>query len=370
VLGGAWFSGRSPIGFGGRFELDRFALRTDAGSDGVSATGLELHGAAAGRLHPGDGQVLLEGQVGYGYLQVPLGRLPAADGSLPSSTDSLSAHGPVLAALVAVAPLEALTVEAGARFMPVSFGGSYHGTAVTARRLAGGVGATIGRVAVADFRIGAIVSYELGSTTADDAAVTIKQLRHQIAIGVRALPNNPARTAPLARPEPTGPERGRVRGVVRLTGGAPLPGVTVSAVDGPTTRTGADGGFVLAEVPPGLVKVNLARPDLVASQEVVSLPPGGEVTVQITLRLAQAPAPAVLIGLVRGDDGAPVPAKVRLLEPGLGADADARGQFRFEVPAGRYTLTIEAPGFVTQRKSVRAGAGEQNIYNVDLQAER
>src|SRR5688572_29832778 len=50
VLGGAWFSRRSPIGFAGRFELDRFALSTDAtgGEDGVAATGLELHGAAAG----------------------------------------------------------------------------------------------------------------------------------------------------------------------------------------------------------------------------------------------------------------------------------------------------------------------------------
>jgi hypothetical protein len=78
----------------------------------------------------------------------------------------------------------------------------------------------------------------------------------------------------------------------------------------------------------------------------------------------------VLIGLVRSESGQPVEARVRLLEPSLTVDADARGHFRFEVPAGRYTLTIEAPGFVTQKKSVRAGAGEQNIYNVDLQAEK
>jgi hypothetical protein len=371
VLGGAWFSGRSPLGFAGRFELDRFALRSDGGGGGTTpATGLEAHVAAAGRLHPGDGQVLLEGQLGYGYLQVPLGRLPASDGTLPDSTDRLSVHGPVIAALVAVAPLEMLTLEATGRLAPVSFGGSYQGSDVSVRRLAAGAGATIGRVALADFRIGALVSYELGSTTADEASVRITQVRHQLAIGLRALPNNPARVVPLARPEPVGPAHGRIRGVVRLPGGEPLAGVAVTAVDGPATRTGADGSFTLAEVPPGLVKVNLARADLIPSQEVVSLPPGGEVTVQISLRPAQAPAPAVLIGLVRGDDGAPVAAKVRLLEPALTVDADARGQFRFEVPAGRYTLTIEAPGFVTQRKSVRAGAGEQNIYNVDLQAER
>jgi len=370
VLGGAWFHGRSPIGFAGRVELDRFALRTDSGGSSVAATGLEAHGAAAGRLHPGDGQVLLEAQLGYGFLQVPLGRVPGADGSLPASTDTLRAHGPVIAALVAVAPHDALTLELSGRAVPISFGGSYHGTDVSVRRLAAGIGATIGRVRVADFRLGALVSYELGNTTADESGVSVQQLRHQIAFGVRATPHNARRAAPPPREEIVQPARGRIRGVVRLQAGDALAGVAVAAVDGPSTRTGADGSFALGEVPPGLVRVNLSRADLVPSQEVVSVPPGGEVTVQITLRLAQAPAPAVLIGLVRGEDGKPVPAKVRLLEPSLAADADERGRFRFEVPAGRYTLTIEAPGFVTQKKSVRAGAGEQNIYNVDLQAER
>jgi hypothetical protein len=371
VLGGAWFKGRSPIGLAGRVELDRFALRTDSGGSSVSATGLELHGAAAGRLHPGDGQVLLEAQLGYGFLQVPLGRAPAADGTLPSSTDTLQAHGPVIAALVAVAPHEAVTLEAGGRIVPISFGGRYHDTDVSVRRLAAGAGVTIGRVAVADFRVGALVSYEIGNTTAEEGGVSIRQLRHQIAFGLRALPNNPRRViGPPPREEIAAPARGRIRGVVRLAAGDPLAGVAVTAVDGPATKTGADGSFTLGEISPGLVRVNLARADLVPSQEVVSVPPGGEVTVQITLRPAQAPAPAVLIGLVRGEDGKPVAAKVRLLEPSLAVDADERGRFRFEVPAGRYTLTIEAPGFVTQKKSVRAGAGEQNIYNVDLQAER
>jgi hypothetical protein len=370
VLGGAWYHGRSPLGFAGRAELDRFALRTDTGGSSVSATGLEIYGAAAGRLHPGDGQVLLEGQLGYGYLQVPIGRLPASDGTLPSSTDSVQAHGPVIAALIAFAPSDALTLEVGGRVLPISFGGRYHDTDVSVRRLAAGIGASVGRVAVADFRLAALVSYELGNTTADETGVTIHQLRHQIAFGLRALPNNPRRPAPPPRDVVAGPALGRIRGLVRLQAGEALAGVAVVAVDGPSARTGADGGFTLAGVAPGLVRVNLSRPDLVPSQEVVSVPPGGEVTVQITLRLAQAPAPAVLIGLVRGEDGRPVAAKVRLLEPSLEMEADERGRFRFEVPAGRYTLTIEAPGFVTQKKSVRAGAGEQNIYNVDLQAEK
>jgi hypothetical protein len=203
----------------------------------------------------------------------------------------------------------------------------------------------------------------------------MKQLRHQIALGLRATPTPPARvrvtTSSSSSSSPVRPVRGRITGIVRLEGGGqPLEGVAVSVADGASTRTGADGRFTLGDLPPGLLKVNLARADLVPGTEVVSLPPGADVTVEVALRRAEAPAPAVLIGLVRGEDGAPVPARVRLIEPNLTVDADDRGRFRFEVPAGRYTLTIEAPGFISQKKTVRAGAGEQNIYNVDLQVER
>jgi hypothetical protein len=70
---------------------------------------------------------------------------------------------------------------------------------------------------------------------------------------------------------------------------------------------------------------------------------------------------------VRGENGAPVPARVRVIELGLTSQADEGGHFRFDVPPGHYTLVIEAPGFVVQRKSVEAAAGEHNIYDVDLQ---
>jgi hypothetical protein len=373
VLGGAWFSPRSPLGIAGRLELDHFALRGSTGDSAdadVSATAFEVHAAAAARIHPHE-QVMLEGQVGYGLLQVPLAGLPSAAGTFPGQADGITAHGPVLLALAAVAPSDLVSLELSARYLPVTFGGRYRDTALGLHRLAGGVGASIGRVAVADFRLAGLVSYEAASTWAEERGVAVKQLRHQIAFGVRAMPGPPRRAARVATAEENAPPvRGRIRGVVRLAGGAPLEGVRVVVAGGAVTQTAADGTFAFAGVAPGLNEMNLSRSDLVPAQEIVSVPPGGEAPAQIVLRKKELPAPTVLIGLVRGENGSPVAARVRLLEPELTVDADAQGRFRFELPAGRYTMTIEAPGFVTQRRSVRAGVGEQNIYNVDLQAAR
>lgn len=376
VVSGGWFLDGTALGFVGRLEVNRFQLQGDldgSGAVAVSATGIEGQAGLAGRWRPGQGRALLEGQVGYGFLQVPLAQLPASDGSVPPDARLVRAHGPALGVLLAVAAHDAVSLEVSGRALPVTFGARHQESDLSMRRLAAGLGASLGRIHLGDFRLSALVGYELASTAADGTGVEVRQVRHQIAIGLRAVPRPPevvAQAGPIG-PSPA-PERGRVRGVVRLEGGArePLAGVAVSALDGPSTRTADDGSFTLPDLAPGLLKLNLSRADLVAATEVVSVPPAGDVTVQISLRRAQAPAPAVVMGLVRGEDGVPVAAQVRLLEPGLTVEADAQGRFRFEVPAGRYTLTIEAAGFVTQRKSVRAGAGEQNIYNVDLQAAR
>jgi hypothetical protein len=378
VLAGGWFLTGAPIGFVGRAELNRFQLQGDldgGGAVAVSATGMEAMGAVAARLRPGEGRLLLEAQAGYGFLQVPLATLPAADGSVAAEASLLRAHGPALGVLLAFAPLDGATFEVSGRALPVTFGGRYQESAVSMRRLAAGLGVSLGRVLVGDFRLSALVGYELASTAADGTGVEVKQLRHQIAIGIRATPRPLAPVMVRNVEEPPPPVRGRIHGVVRLqsiggAAGEPLADVAVTVPGGAATRTGPDGSFELAGLEAGLSKVNLSRADLVPTTEVVSVPPGGEVTVQIVLRRAQAPAPAVVMGIVRGEDGTPMAAQVRLLETGLTVDADRQGRFRFEVPAGRYTLTIEAAGFVTQRKSVRAGAGEQNIYNVDLQAVR
>ena len=50
----------------------------------------------------------------------------------------------------------------------------------------------------------------------------------------------------------------------------------------------------------------------------------------------------------------------------LKAKATAQGSFSFQVPGGTYTVTIAAPGFLAQTKSVTVKDGDQAIFNVDL----
>jgi hypothetical protein len=76
--------------------------------------------------------------------------------------------------------------------------------------------------------------------------------------------------------------------------------------------------------------------------------------------------PAAISGVVRAEGGQAVIARISLLEAGLTTATDPGGGFRFDVPPGSYTLTIEAEGYLPQSKPVVAGPGEQRIYNVEL----
>jgi hypothetical protein len=170
--------------------------------------------------------------------------------------------------------------------------------------------------------------------------------------------------------------RGVVHGVVRAAhasaagpAGAPLAGVTVSVPGGPSSTTDGDGTFTLSGLAPGMATVHLSGPGLLPGEEVLVIPPEGDVSVDLQLRPAESVRLATITGLVRGEDGKPLAARVSVVELDLVSQADARGRFRLELPAGRYTLLIEAPGLATQRKAVTVGAGEHSIYNLDLQRE-
>jgi hypothetical protein len=183
----------------------------------------------------------------------------------------------------------------------------------------------------------------------------------------------PAAAARTVTPGPV-EARGRVRGIVLgatgSVGGQPLGGVTIAVVGGAVTRSDGRGAFVLDGLEPGLATLRLSRDGFEASEEVVSVPPEGEVSVQLRLRRAEVAASGALAVLVRAEDGAPVRATVRVVELALSARADKQGRCRFEARPGTYTLMIEAPGFDTQRRTVVVGAAQESIFNVDLQRPR
>jgi hypothetical protein len=307
------------------------------------------------------------GELGYGFLQEPLA--PARGAGAPLGLTHLRAHGPIAAASARWQGGDLVELELGGRLLAPSLGGSYRDEHVSVLRFGGGVTAGLRLVEAGGARVLGVLGYELVRTTASGAA-EVDQLHHQIALGLRVSAVPPVASVSAVAPPPP---RARLRGVARAEAegggpGEPLVGVLVTVVNGPSARTGADGSFAFAGLAPGLVEVKLAREDLLPAAEVVSLPAGGEVTLPLVLR--RLAAPAVVRGLVRAGRGTPVQARVRLVERDEETQSDETGHFQFVIPAGRYTLTIDAAGYVSQRKGVEARAGEHNVYNVDLQEQR
>jgi hypothetical protein len=81
------------------------------------------------------------------------------------------------------------------------------------------------------------------------------------------------------------------------------------------------------------------------------------------------PVPGAISGVIHGEAGQPVTARISVAELGVYTRADGQGAFRFDVPPGRYTLTVEAEGYLPQTKVITVGQGEQHIYNLELQKE-
>jgi hypothetical protein len=79
------------------------------------------------------------------------------------------------------------------------------------------------------------------------------------------------------------------------------------------------------------------------------------------------PAPGGISGVVHGQGAQPAAAWITISELGQVVRADDQGAFRFEVPPGQYTVTIEAEGYLPQSKAITVRPGEQHIFNLELQ---
>ena len=185
------------------------------------------------------------------------------------------------------------------------------------------------------------------------------------------VPVNGEATVTLTLLKPTGP--GTIRGVVKSDAkadkpDAPLEGAEVVAEGLPPVKTADDGSFSIPKAGPGPVKVTVKAKGFASGEEIVQVPAEAEASVTFTLAKQGDKTPATIRGLiVRAGNGKPVKATVRITELNLNVQVKPDGRFVVQVPGGKYTLVIEAPGFIAQTKPVEVADGDQAIFHCDLQ---
>ncbi|MGC4122797.1 MAG: carboxypeptidase-like regulatory domain-containing protein [Myxococcales bacterium] len=174
----------------------------------------------------------------------------------------------------------------------------------------------------------------------------------------------------LARP--TGP--GTIRGVVYDKPSDPTKRVALAKavieVAGKTYEADGGGAFAIAGVGPGLVQLKLSAAGFVSGDEVVQVPAESEAKVELSLVREKAKPLATLRGLVRGPGGKPLAAKLAIPEAKIASETNAAGEFKFQLPGGRYKVQIDAPGYIAQTKVVQVADGDQAIFNIDMHPTR
>lgn len=171
---------------------------------------------------------------------------------------------------------------------------------------------------------------------------------------------------PLERLPGPGAVRGRV---IRPEGGegakVPIADVEVRVGGQVLARSDADGYFVLPSVGPGPVALLLAGAGVKPQEEVVVVPAHAETSIEVIMQKTEE-ALAWMRGRVRSTRGRPLVATLRIAETKRQARTRPTGEFELRLPAGRYHVTFEARGHVSQNKVVDVDAGDQAIFYVDL----
>lgn len=175
---------------------------------------------------------------------------------------------------------------------------------------------------------------------------------------------------------------GSIGGTVSQVGGGPIGGVAVSVNVGDktistfTASTGAVGSYFIDELPiPATYTITFSADGLVNQVRVQDLDPANNTAEVAGVDIALGRSTAVVQGLVRGADGAPVAAASVVLSDGtktrtLVTANDPLGRFTFStVPAGTYTLTASLPGTSPAVRLVNVIADTDQDLDIPLEAQ-
>jgi hypothetical protein len=164
-------------------------------------------------------------------------------------------------------------------------------------------------------------------------------------------------------PPPPPPPKTKLAGTIATATGQAIPGatITIDTEAGPLEVVADDDGKFATEVTGQLGKLRASAPGYDAGEAEIVVENG---TAQVTVALKRSVRSGQLRGQVLSFDGKPLAATVRAGDKTATADAD--GQFTIDLPAGAFQVTIEAPGYITQKRSVKVKLDGVTVLNVDL----
>jgi OOP family OmpA-OmpF porin len=178
-----------------------------------------------------------------------------------------------------------------------------------------------------------------------------------------ARDRGPPLALPVLLPEPRPPE-GRVTGrVLAKADRKPVPGAVIAFDRGRPVATDAEGRFESHPFAPGPLRLEVRRDGYLTATASVALAAGAS---EVEVLLAAEVRNGKVRGRVVDDQDAPLAGAVITL-----AGATARevrtgtdGAFELEAPAGKYTLSVELPGFLQKSREVELASGA--ALGVDL----
>jgi outer membrane protein OmpA-like peptidoglycan-associated protein len=172
---------------------------------------------------------------------------------------------------------------------------------------------------------------------------------------------------------PAAPQTAQVSGVVLDSATRkPIAGVLVTVPGAglpPVASDAETGRFLTYTLPPGPVRIAAQKEGYRIAEQDLKLTAGETATVELAMEAMARPA---LFNVSTTSKKKPVAATLRLQGPknqDFSTSESATGPAKLEVPAGRYTVNVTAPGFLAQTRDVQVSEGGTMDLAFELEPE-